>query len=307
LGINTAGTEPGNPTPGATLQTTGTTAQLTIIGNTGTQNALTLGSNGLADSTSGTSPFDMTSGTDGTFTNNPSGESTNTTISAYDSLGNPVSVNLTTVLEAKTATGGTTWRFYASSPDSTSANGPIVGTGTLTFSASGALVSTTGTQLQVDRTGTGAQSPLDINLSFTGTTALASTASNMVMSTQDGEPIGTLASFSVGDDGTVTGQFTNGLTKTVGQVVLANFNNPDGLIAQGNNLYDQGPNSGDPLIGGATTNGTGTVESGALEQSNVNLSREFINLIIASTGFNASSKVISTSDELLQDLLNSQH
>ena len=307
LGINTAVTEPGNPTPGATLQTTGTTAQLTIIGNTGTQNALTLGSNGLADSTSGTSPFDMTSGTDGTFTNNPSGESTNTTISAYDSLGNPVSVNLTTVLEAKTATGGTTWRFYASSPDSTSANGPIVGTGTLTFSASGALVSTTGTQLQVDRTGTGAQSPLDINLSFTGTTALASTASNMVMSTQDGEPIGTLASFSVGDDGTVTGQFTNGLTKTVGQVVLANFNNPDGLIAQGNNLYDQGPNSGDPLIGGATTNGTGTVESGALEQSNVNLSREFINLIIASTGFNASSKVISTSDELLQDLLNSQH
>jgi flagellar hook protein FlgE len=78
------------------------------------------------------------------------------------------------------------------------------------------------------------------------------------------------------------------------------------LVAQGNNLYDQGPNSGTALIGAATTNGTGTVESGSLEQSNVDLSREFINLIIASTGFSASSKVISTSDQLLTNLLNSQ-
>jgi flagellar hook protein FlgE len=126
------------------------------------------------------------------------------------------------------------------------------------------------------------------------------------MGSQDGEPIGTLTSFSVGGDGTIIGQFTNGLTKALGQVALANFNNPEGLIAQGNNLYDQGPNSGSALIGGATANGTGTVESGALEQSNVDLSREFINLIIASTGFSASSKVISTSDQLLTNLLNSQ-
>jgi flagellar hook protein FlgE len=77
------------------------------------------------------------------------------------------------------------------------------------------------------------------------------------------------------------------------------------LISLGNNLYGTGPNSGTALIGGATANGTGTVESGALEQSNVNLSREFINLIIASTGFSASSKVISTSNQLLTQLLNS--
>ena len=306
LGINTSVSEPGNPTPGTTLQTTGTTAQLTVIGNTGTDNALTLGTQGLTDTTSGTSPFDLVSGTDGTFTNNPSGESTNTTITAYDSLGNPININLTTVLESTTPTGGDVWRFYATSPDNLGGNGPVVGTGQLTYNSSGTLVSSTGTQLSIDRTGSGAQNPLVINLNFGTTTALASTSSNIVMGSQDGEPIGTLTSFSVGGDGTIIGQFTNGLTKALGQVALANFNNPEGLIAQGNNLYDQGPNSGSALIGGATANGTGTVESGALEQSNVDLSREFINLIIASTGFSASSKVISTSDQLLTNLLNSQ-
>jgi flagellar hook protein FlgE len=260
----------------------------------------------LVDSATGTNPFTIAGGTDGAFTNNPTGESTNTTISGYDSLGNPITINLTTVLESTSPTGGDVWRFYATSPNNTGGNGPIVGTGTLTFSSAGTLLSTTGTQISVDRTGTGAQSPLNINLNFTGTTALASTSSNLVMGNQDGEGIGSLTSFSVGGDGAVTGQFTNGLTKTLGQVVLANFNNPNGLIALGNNLYSSGPNSRTPLIGAATANGTGSVESGALEQSNVDLSREFINLIIASTGFSASSKVISTSDELLTNLLNSQ-
>jgi flagellar hook protein FlgE len=306
LGINTSVSEPGNPTPGATLQTTGTTAQLTIIGNTGSDNAITLGTQGLSDTTSGTAPFDFTGGTDGTFTNNATGESTNTIITGYDSLGNPVTVNLTTVLESTSPTGGDTWRFYATSPDNLGGNGSVVGTGQLTFNSSGVLTSATGTQLSIDRTGSGAQNPMVVNLDFTGTTALASTTSNLVMGSQDGEPIGTLTSFSVGGDGTITGQYTNGLTKAVGQLALANFNNPDGLIAMGGNLYASGPNSGSPLIGGATANGTGTVESGALEQSNVDLSREFINLIIASTGFSASSKVISTSDQLLTNLLNSQ-
>jgi len=306
LGINTSVSEPGNPTPGTTLQTTGTTSQLTIIGNTGTENALTLGAQGLVDSSTGTNPLTISGGTDGAFTNNPTGESTNTTVTAYDSLGNPITINLTTVLESTTATGGDVWRFYATSPDNLGGNGPIIGSGQLTFSSDGTLTSATGTQISIDRTGSGAQSPLNINLNFSGATALASSTSNLVMGTQDGEAIGNLTSFSVGGDGTVTGQFSNGLTKTLAQVALANFNNPDGLVAQGNNLYDQGPNSGTALIGAATTNGTGTVESGSLEQSNVDLSREFINLIIASTGFSASSKVISTSDQLLTNLLNSQ-
>jgi flagellar hook protein FlgE len=306
LAINTSVAGP--PAPGATLQagTALNSVDLTVIGNTGTANAITLGSQGLVDTTSNTTPFSLTAGTDGTFTDNPVGESTNTTITAYDSLGTPITINLTTVLQSSTPGGGDVWQFYASSPNNTGGAGPIVGSGTLTYNSAGALVSTTGTQISINRTGTGAASPLNINLNFANTTALSSQSSNVVMSTQDGEPIGTLTSFSVGGDGTITGQFTNGLTKTLGQVVLANFNNPNGLIAQGGNVYISGPNSGNPVIGAATANGTGTVESGALEQSNVNLSQEFINLIIASTGFSASSKVITTSDELLTDLLNSQ-
>jgi flagellar hook protein FlgE len=305
LGIDTTVTEAGNPTPGTTLQVTGDTAQLTVIGNTGTANALTLGTQGIVDTTQGTDPFDMTSGTDGSFTNDPVGESVETTLTAYDSLGTPITIDVTAVLESKTSTGDT-WRFYATSPDNQGTNGPVLGNGTLTFNTSGALLSTTGTEISIDRTGTGAQTPLNINLNFSAMTAFSSTSSNMVMSTQDGEAVGTLTSFSVGADGTISGSFTNGLTKSLGQVVLANFNNPQGLINNGGNLYEAGANSGTPQIGAATANGTGTLESGALEQSNVDLSQQFVNLIIASTGFSASSKVISTCDQLLTDLLNSQ-
>jgi flagellar hook protein FlgE len=305
LGIDTAATSATTPPPGATLQTTGTTGQLTIIGNVGADNALTLGSNGIFDSTSGTSPLQMSSGTFGAFTNGATGESTHTTISAFDSLGNPITVDVTTVLTGKSATGDT-WQFFTSSPDNLSTTGPSLGSGTLTFNNTGQLVSSTGTTVSIDRTGSGASSPLNIDLNFSNVSAFADTSSNLVMSNQDGEAVGTLTSFSMGGDGTITGNFSNGLTKTLGQVVLANFNNPDGLSNQGSNMYMQGPNSGSATIGAATANGTGTITGGALEQSNVDLSHEFTNLILASTGFSASSKVISTANQLLTDLLNSQ-
>jgi flagellar hook protein FlgE len=202
---------------------------------------------------------------------------------------------------------GDTWRFYASSPDNMGGNGPVLGNGTLTFDTAGQLVASTGTTLTVDRSGTGASSPLVMNLNFGSMTDFSSTSSNMVMASQDGSAVGTLTSFSIGADGTISGTFSNGLSKTLGQVALANFANPDGLVDEGNSNYEAGANSGVATVGAPTTQGTGTIQSGALEQSNVDLSKEFINLIIASTGFSSSSKVISTSDELLTDLLNSQH
>jgi flagellar hook protein FlgE len=304
LGIDTTVAEPGNPPPGATLQTTGTTAQITIVGNTGTDNALTMGAAGITDS-NGTSPFTINSGTLGTFTDNPLGESTHTTITGYDSLGAPITVDVTTVLESKADTGNT-WRFYATSPDNQGGTGPVVGTGTLTYDSSGKLKASTGTTLTISRTGTGAGTPVVMNLDFSKTTSLASTSSQIVMSNQDGEPIGSLSSFSVGGNGIITGSFTNGLTKTLGQVALASFNNPEGLINQGGNVYISGANSGVAIIGAPGSQDAGTVQAGALEESNVDISKEFINLIISSTGFSASSKVISTSNQLITDLLNSQ-
>jgi flagellar hook protein FlgE len=136
-------------------------------------------------------------------------------------------------------------------------------------------------------------------------TSLTSGDSELIMTEQDGSAIGTLDTFSIGANGIITGSFTNGLTRTLGQVALASFNNNQGLVDLGGNMYVSGPNSGVPVIATPLTLGSGSIRSGALELSNVDLSEEFINLIISSTGFTASSRVISTSDQLLTALLNS--
>jgi flagellar hook protein FlgE len=152
---------------------------------------------------------------------------------------------------------------------------------------------------------------MPVTLDFSGVSALsedaAHTGSSISMSTQDGIQIGTLTSFSVGDDGIITGSFDNGDTKTLGQLALATFNNPNGLNDLGGNNYAASTSSGTPVIAAADRLGGGTIQSGSLEQSNVDLSTEFTNMIVASTGFSAASRVISTSDQMLTDLLNSQH
>jgi flagellar hook protein FlgE len=123
------------------------------------------------------------------------------------------------------------------------------------------------------------------------------------MTLQDGFATGTLVDYAIGGDGIITGTFSNGLTQTVGQVVLATFSNPGGLVAQGNNIFLAGANSGDAQITQPLQLGAGKILGGALELSNTDLSREFINMITASTSFSANSRVISTSDQLLQELL----
>jgi flagellar hook protein FlgE len=119
-----------------------------------------------------------------------------------------------------------------------------------------------------------------------------------------GSALGTLESFSLGGDGTITGVFSNGLRQAIGQLAMANFANPNGLIKAGNSSYEVGDNSGNPQIGLAGSGGRGTLQAGALEMSNVDLSQEFTGLIIAQRGFQANSKVITTSDQILQDLVN---
>jgi flagellar hook protein FlgE len=120
---------------------------------------------------------------------------------------------------------------------------------------------------------------------------------------QDGSAIGTLSNFSIGEDGTISGSFTNGLTRNIGQIALAKFTNPEGLIDVGDSLYRIGPNSGTPLVGAPGDFGSGRLLGGALELSNVDLSQEFINMILASTGYSAASRVITTTKELIDQLL----
>ena len=132
---------------------------------------------------------------------------------------------------------------------------------------------------------------------FAGSSSLASLS-------QDGAGIGFLRSFSISADGTVSGVFSNGLTRALGQIAMASFNNPAGLERTGSTLFRAGANSGQATLGQAGEGGLGTVAGGALEMSNVDLAQEFTNLITAQRGFQANSRIISASDEILQDLVN---
>ena len=121
---------------------------------------------------------------------------------------------------------------------------------------------------------------------------------------QDGAAMGSLQSFSISPDGTVMGVFSNGMREPVAQIALANFANPGGLEKVGGSLYRPSANSGLVQVGISGTGGRGTLSGGTIEMSNVDLAQEFTNLIVAQRGFQANSRVISSSDELLQDLVN---
>jgi flagellar hook protein FlgE len=121
---------------------------------------------------------------------------------------------------------------------------------------------------------------------------------------QDGSALGSLQSFSIGQDGIVTGVFSNGRNRPIGQLALAAFANPTGLDKVGGSLYRPTVNSGLANIGTAGSGGRGTLQGSTLEMSNVDLAQEFTSLIVAQRGFQANSRVITASDELLQDLVN---
>ena len=124
------------------------------------------------------------------------------------------------------------------------------------------------------------------------------------VSNSDGSASGVLASYSVSNTGQIVGQFSNGLKQVLGQLALANFNNVNGLEKIGDSMFRSTVNSGLAQVGAAGSQGLGLITSGALEMSNVDLAQEFTNLVIAQRGSQANSRVITTSDEILQELVN---
>ena len=207
------------------------------------------------------------------------------------------------MVESKSDTG-TVWRFFAESINDTDLS-PVLGTGTLTFDANGQFVAATGTDFSIDRAGVGSATPLAFTLDFSSLTALASLdgTSELVMASQDGAPAGIMTGYSIGRDGVVTAAFSNQQTQVLGQVALATFPNEEGLVALSDNTFTVGPNSGEAAILAPQTGRGGAVVAGALEQSNVQIAREFINLISASTGVSSASRVVRAADDLLQELL----
>ncbi len=214
------------------------------------------------------------------------------TIGVYDSLGVLHSVTLTF---EKVSDGEWSW--------TASGDGVVSGAGTITFDANGNLSSSTVTN-SVRVTGSSGADDVIFDPDLSHLTQLA-TGSSVITKSQDGLEPGSLTSFYVSTKtGEIYGMYSNGMQQLIGQIALASFVNPAGLLREGQSMFKQGPNSGEPGIGAVNTGGRGEVVSGYLEASNVDLAQEFTNMILAQRGFQASSRVITTSDEMLQELVN---
>ncbi len=216
-----------------------------------------------------------------------------TGLTFYDSLGN----NHQLELFFRKSSTALTWNLYSSVD-----GGAATAQTNLVFTAAGAL-STGGSQALSLTIAGGATTPQTVTVDFTGMTQYGS-PSGVISQTQDGYASGTLERITVDKAGRVVAQFTNGQTQALAQVVLNRFINPDGLVNVGDNHFIESVESGSALAGAPTTNSLGSIVSGAVEQSNVDLGKEFVDMIITQRAFQANSRAITTSDEMLQELVN---
>jgi flagellar hook protein FlgE len=225
-------------------------------------------------------------------------------VTIFDSLGQSHQASV-----SYTKTGTNTWSYSVALPAGDATGVPSNNTGTLTFDTSGNLVSPTGSVNNITFP-TLADGASDLsfnwnlnNSSGTPTISQLASASSNTGGIQDGFTSGVYQSFVVDSSGVITANFSNGRTSTVGQLAVATVANTAGLTASGGNNFMTTAASGLATVGVAGAGGRGTVVDGALEQSNVNISTEFSNLIIAQRAFEANSKTVTTFDTISQDVL----
>jgi flagellar hook protein FlgE len=251
-----------------------------------------------------TTSFQMTTNLDATAT---VGTTYSAPMTVYDSLGqsHDLTINYTN-------TAPNTWSYSVTLPAADTGgtgNPTTVASGTLDFNSSGVLTSPSGTVPGITISGLAddaATMKLTWNLDGSGgTSAITQQAAASATSetTQNGYATGTLSSYSVLADGTVQGQFSNQQTLALGQVAVASFANNQGLTQTANNDYQATFASGAPVVGQAGQGGNGTITGDSVEQSNVNLSTEFANLIVAQQGYEANAKVLTTLDQVSQATL----
>lgn len=187
---------------------------------------------------------------------------------------------------------------------------PPVAVGHLNFDTNGALSTTLMSPQTLPLTigipvfpSTGSNNVMTIKMNFTGTTQYGAATSEK-LTTQDGYTSGHLQTFSAGSDGTILGQYSNGQTKALGQIVLANFTNPNGLASKGNNVWAETADSGNPIVGTPNSGSLGSLNSASVEDSNVDLTAELVNMITAQRVYQANAQTIKTQDSVLQTLVN---
>jgi flagellar hook protein FlgE len=233
-------------------------------------------------------------------------------VSVYDALGNNYKVNMNFWKTAATtgAGGNTTWTWEIDGGAAAAASGGTgtpKTTGTITFDTAGKFVSTTPAPVKITMTPTSTAvglAPFDIDFDLSKASMYASDSS-LKPSLIDGYTTGNMVTFTIGSNGILTGIYSNGQQQSLGMVGVANFENPAGLQKVGDNLFMPTTNSGDfkkAIKPGSE--GVGMLNPGTLEMSNVDLSREFTEMIVTQRGFQANSRIITTTDEMLQELVN---
>jgi flagellar hook protein FlgE len=227
------------------------------------------------------------------------------TITMYDSLGTS---HAATVNFTKTADN--TWSYAISLPAGDATGTPVNNTGVLTFSQSGGLLTPTANVTGISFPGmTDGASDMNFNWDLynaNGAPEIGQTVgtSTATASTQDGFASGSYQSFSVDAAGVISASFSNGQTQTVGQIAVASVTNVEGLTIDGGNNYQTSTSSGAASVGAPGAGGRGSIEDDTLEQSNVDISTEFANLIVAQRAFEANSKTVTTFDTVTQETIN---
>jgi flagellar hook protein FlgE len=231
-----------------------------------------------------------------------------TAITVYDSLGAP---HILTYNFTNTAPGAWNYSITIPAADVGAAGNPVVvKSGTLTFNGAGQLTAPAANVagITINNLADGANA-----LTFAwdlyggnGVGQLTQVAAPSATSStlQNGYASGSLDSYTIGSDGTIEGTFSNGQTQALGQILLATFANQEGLSRNGSNEFLATLASGAPNIGVPGTGGRGTLSGGSLEQSNVDISTQFANLIVAESGYQANAKVVTTLDTIVQDTIN---
>lgn len=241
------------------------------------------------------------------FSPDPQSYNYSTALTIYDSLGNDHT--LTMFFEKATASGQ--WDVHLS-VDGTSNNYVTVNSGNpLAFDTTGTLNSGNPINIGIDLNSVmaalgetnNANPTMSFDVDFTGSTQFGSAFGTNRLE-QDGYAAGNLVGLSVSDDGIIIGRYSNGQTFNQGQVVLANFTNPNGLQALGNNQWSESSTSGPALVGAPNTASLGALTSSTVEESNVDLTAELVNLITNQRNYQANAQSIKTQDQILQTLVN---
>lgn len=243
--------------------------------------------------------------------NDPTSYTNSTSVSVFDSLGNSHVMSLYFVKGA----AANTWALH-SSIDGTPVANINLGAGAgnplpLKFNGSGAMTTTMPTNVSIDLNGVatalgtinGANSPLTMTLDLTGSTQFGSGFGVNSMD-QDGYTSGRLSGVSTGADGIIQGRYSNGQAKNLGQMVLVNFNNNQGLKPMGGNQWGETPDSGVPLVGVPGSGSLGMLQASATEDSNVDLTAELVNMITMQRVYQANAQSIKTQDAVMQTLVN---